>query len=100
MGYHFVIYADGTIRSGRPLQFMGAHTKGHNHNSIGVCYVGGVDEDLKPKDTLTQQQYASIVYLVKALRVAYGENLKIHGHNEFANKACPSFDVAEKFCGL
>jgi N-acetylmuramoyl-L-alanine amidase len=47
IGYHYVIELDGTIGIGRPIERSGAHTKGLNSNSIGVCYVGGVETDGK-----------------------------------------------------
>lgn len=93
IGYHFVIYRDGTIHIGRPLEQVGAHTSGHNAYSIGICYVGGVAADRKtPKDTRTPQQREALVTLVRILKQAYGIS-KVSGHREYANKACPSFDV-------
>lgn len=104
IGYHFVIRIDGTIERGRHLHLQGAHTKGHNHDSIGVCYVGGAEivrdsageGKLVPMDTMTDAQVSSLNYLMTALRVAYGP-LPMEGHNQHARKACPSFDVADKF---
>lgn len=96
IGYHFVIDLEGNIHKGRRIEEVGAHTKGENRDSIGICYVGGCDEDLNPKDTLNAKQAGAFVLLVTALRRQYG-HLTIHGHNEFANKACPSFDVKQKF---
>lgn len=93
IGYHYVIYRDGTVAAGRPEEQTGAHCKGQNAHSIGVCYVGGVAADgLTPKDTRTAAQRASLDRLVAALRAKY-PGATVHGHNEFANKACPSFVV-------
>ena len=97
IGYHFVIYLDGSIHKGRPIEKVGAHTSGQNTGSIGICYVGGVEKDGKtPKDTMTDLQETAMVNLIKALREEYG-NMTLHGHNEFAAKACPSFKVYEKY---
>jgi N-acetylmuramoyl-L-alanine amidase len=96
IGYHYVIYLDGTLKEGRPIEQVGAHTKDHNKDSVGIVYVGGVDAKGKAKDTMTQEQETTTVNLIKALREEYGE-LSLHGHNEFANKACPSFNVKTKF---
>jgi N-acetylmuramoyl-L-alanine amidase len=96
IGYHYVIYLDGSVHKGRPIEQVGAHTSGHNSDSIGIVYIGGCDKNMKPKDTLTTEQEAAMVNLIKALRQDYGE-LSLHGHNEFANKACPSFNVKTKF---
>ena len=97
IGYHFVIYLDGSVHEGRPIEQVGAHTQGQNTGSIGVCYIGGVAKDGKTaKDTLNEAQEIAIVNLIHALREEYG-NLTLHGHNEFAPKACPSFKVYEKF---
>ena len=93
IGYHFVIYRDGSIHKGRPVEQVGAHTTGHNANSIGICYIGGCAADGKtPKDTRTEAQRLALIKLVRELKASY-PSATIHGHNEFANKACPSFIV-------
>jgi N-acetylmuramoyl-L-alanine amidase len=97
IGYHYVIYLDGSIHKGRPIEKVGAHTSGQNTGSIGICYVGGVEKDGKtPKDTMTDLQETAMVNLIKALREEYGD-MTLHGHNEYAAKACPSFKVYEKY---
>jgi len=97
IGYHFYIDLDGTINKGRDIDKMGAHTKGHNRNSIGVCYCGGVESDGKtPKDTRTQEQKESLLHVLKTIKAMYPESM-IYSHNEFANKACPSFDATEEY---
>ena len=100
IGYHWVIRLDGTIEVGRPLEKSGAHTKGHNKDSVGVCYIGGLDEDGKAKDTMNPEQEKAWRMIVLSLRTLYGNHMTIHGHNEFANKACPSFTVKEKFADM
>ena len=93
IGYHFVIRLDGSVEPGRPLERVGAHTKGQNAHSIGICLIGGMDAENKlPKDTRTPEQRAALVALVKDLKALF-PSATVHGHNEFANKACPSFNV-------
>lgn len=99
IGYHYVVYLDGSIHSGRPEHLAGAHTTGHNKNSIGVCYVGGCDKNMNPKDTRTPQQKASLLKLLKELKAKYPK-ATIHGHREFAAKACPSFDAGKEYADL
>ena len=100
IGYHFVIYLDGSVNVGRPLAKAGAHCKGQNKNSIGVCYIGGVATDGKtPKDTRTDAQKASLVKLITKLRQQF-PNASVHGHREFANKACPCFDAHKEYNDL
>ena len=101
IGYHFVIYRDGSVHVGRPIEQSGAHTSGHNAHSIGICYIGGCAPDGKtPKDTRTQAQRAALVRLVRELRAQFS-GATVHGHNEFAAKACPSFNVQKEpeLCG-
>ena len=93
IGYHFVITLDGRTHVTRSLTQVGAHCKGQNKNSIGICYVGGLDVNGKPKDTRTDAQKDAMRRLINVLLSSY-PNLTIHGHNEFANKACPCFDVS------
>ena len=92
IGYHYVIGLNGEVWKGRDINLIGAHTKGYNSNSIGICYVGGVDKSMKAKDTRTPAQEVALLNLVKDLKKQYPK-ASIHGHNEFAAKACPSFDV-------
>lgn len=95
IGYHFVIYRDGTVHRGRAVDFAGAHTLGQNKNSIGICYIGGCTADGKtPKDTRTPEQRFALFKLVYELMQKYNIPVSnVFGHREFANKACPSFDM-------
>ena len=97
IGYHYVIKLDGTIEGGRPIHKAGAHCKGHNQDSIGICYIGGMDDDMQPKDTMNECQEAAFKELIYSLRMVWDKHLTLHGHNEFSEKACPSFKVSEKF---
>ena len=94
IGYHYLIGLNGEVWEGRKEQIVGAHTEGHNSNSIGVCYVGGLDANSKPKDTRTAAQKESLLKLIKKLKERYPK-ATVHGHKEFAAKACPCFDVKE-----
>ena len=95
VGYHYYIRLDGTIETGRPLKQAGAHCKGHNANSIGICYEGGILNG-KPCDTRTPIQRARMLELILALLTLF-DIKSIHGHNEFANKACPCYDVSKEY---
>lgn len=92
IGYNYVIDLDGTEEKGRSEEDIGAHTVGHNIHSIGICYIGGLDKDGKPKDTRTEAQKASMLRLVKELLIRYPK-ARLSGHNQWARKACPCFDV-------
>lgn len=97
IGYHYFVDIRGNGFKGRPLERIGAHTKGHNADSVGICYAGGVGSDGKPKDTLTDSQRRKIEQYIKAIRAVFGDQVSVHGHREYANKACPSFDVKKYF---
>lgn len=100
IGYNYVIYRDGSIHEGRNVNISGAHTIGHNYNSIGICYIGGCAKDGKtPKDTRTEAQKASLIKLIKDLKRLYPK-ATIHGHCEYANKACPAFNAKEEYKNL
>ena len=100
IGYHYVIKLDGDIETGRQLDRVGAHTKCHNKDSIGICYIGGMDADMNPKDTMNEVQESAMKELIYSLRMVWDKPLTLHGHNEYASKACPSFKVSEKFPNL
>lgn len=96
IGYHYLIGLNGERWNGRDVNLVGAHCKGYNANSIGVCYVGGVDKNLKPKDTRTDKQKTALLKLLKELRRLYPQ-AKIYGHRDFSTKDCPSFDAKEEY---
>lgn len=97
IGYHYVIYLDGTIAKGRDLDVVGAHCRGNNKDSIGVCYIGGVNAMKENTDTMTAQQDMAFLELWNALKLVVGDHIKLYGHNDFSNKACPCFKVQEKY---
>lgn len=96
IGYHYVVYRDGTVHEGRTIEKAGAHARGHNRNSIGICYIGGVDGTGTPKDTRTLEQTESLENLLYDMVEQY-PGAKIRGHNEVSAKACPSFEVEEEY---
>lgn len=99
VGYHLVVLLDGTVQKGRDISRIGAHVAGHNTGSIGYCYIGGVAKNGKTaKDTRTPAQKATMKRLT--IEAARDYALKrIAGHNEYAAKACPSFDVLKDELG-
>lgn len=97
IGYHYVVRLDGTVQAGRAIECAGAHCLRHNAHSIGVCYIGGVAKDGRtPKDTRTDKQKEALVRLLTKLRQQF-PTARIHGHRDFAAKACPSFDATTEY---
>lgn len=108
IGYHFVIYLDGSIHDGREISKIGAHTTGYNTGSIGICYVGGLDKDGKVKDTRNYHQENALYQLVKMLMEKYPIK-EVKGHRDYSPdtngdgviskyewiKGCPCFDVSK-----
>lgn len=100
IGYHYVIYLDGTIHLGRKEEEIGAHCLGYNASSIGVCYIGGLAKDGKtPKDTRTPEQKAALLTLLKKLKAKY-PRMAIYGHRDFAAKDCPCFNARVEYKDL
>ena len=97
IGYHYVVYRDGTVHRGRPLERTGAHCRGQNARSIGVCYVGGLAADgHTPADTRTPAQREALRGLVDELKRRF-RGATVHSHYEFAAKACPCFDAGAEY---
>ena len=92
IGYHYVVHLDGRVEDGRDVNIAGAHCSGHNSRSIGICYIGGLDANGDPKDTRTPAQREQLRRLVQQLMEQFPE-ATLHGHRDFAAKACPCFDV-------
>ena len=107
IGYHYYIRQSGEVINTRPLSRIGAHAKGNNRYSIGICYEGGLDKDGKPKDTRTPEQRATLHRLVNELLIRF-PRCKVCGHRDLSpdlnhngkiepyewTKLCPCFDVA------
>lgn len=108
IGYHRFVRLDGTVEQGRADHIPGSHVKGHNFDSIGVCYAGGVGKDGKAKDTRTPDQKLALASLIRALLKKY-PGAKVMGHRDLSPdlnrngriekhewmKECPSFSVAD-----
>lgn len=97
-GYHYYITRDGQLHFGRPEDAVGAHAKGFNARSIGVCYEGGLDEQGYPADTRTPAQKQTLLKLLRSLRTDYPD-AEILGHCELpgTQKACPCFLASEEY---
>ncbi|MGM9852621.1 MAG: N-acetylmuramoyl-L-alanine amidase [Muribaculaceae bacterium] len=99
IGYHYIVALDGAVCSGRDVDLAGAHCRGHNSRSIGVCYVGGLDASGRPADTRTEAQRQALHSLLTALKRLY-PGVVIRGHRDFAAKACPCFDATSEYAAL
>ncbi len=97
IGYHFYIRRDGTVVSTRPLERMGAHAKGWNAHSIGICYEGGLDEQGRPADTRTDAQKEAMKRLIMELKYQFPTISQVVGHRDLpgVQKACPCFDATQ-----
>lgn len=105
-GYHFYITRDGDLYSLRPLALIGAHVRGYNEGSIGICYEGGLDCHGNAKDTRTQAQKIMMAQLLLRLRELWPK-VKVCGHRDLSRdlngdghisrnewtKMCPCFDA-------
>lgn len=105
IGYHYVVALDGSIDYGRPIHKQGAHVKGHNKGSIGICYIGGVEAERGDngkwiaKDTRTPEQKEALLDLLKMLKRLHPD-ATINGHREYAAKSCPCFDANKEYDSL
>lgn len=98
IGYHFYIRKNGEVTRHRLLLEMGAHAKGYNRCSIGICYEGGLDASGKPADTRTPAQCEQMILLLMKLKKMF-PRAKIVGHRDLpgVRKDCPCFDVKEAY---
>jgi N-acetyl-anhydromuramyl-L-alanine amidase AmpD len=94
IGYHYVIRRNGVIDAGRPEHAAGAHVVGFNHNSVGVCLVGGINAQGKSENNFTPEQFERLEMLLRTLKDKYPKAV-IQGHRDFPQvaKDCPCFDV-------
>ena len=100
IGYHFYITRDGEIYCGRPLECIGAHCKGHNLHSIGICYEGGLNAAGQPADTRTPAQRGSLLALLRKLKRLFPQALIVGHHDLNPQKACPCFAAAREYANI
>ena len=107
IGYHYVVRRNGKVERGRNVHMRGAHVKGHNHESVGICMVGGVNDDNEPEDNFTDEQYSALRAVLNTLKAFY-PGAVIRGHRDFSPdlnndgeitedewiKHCPCFEVS------
>lgn len=96
VGYHVIIKRDGTAEEGRPYDTVGAHTKGHNSTSIGICLIGGVNDKLEADNNFTPAQFKTLDIVLQGLENKWPE-ATICGHRDMQGTAtlCPSFEVRD-----
>lgn len=108
VGYHYIIRRNGELETGRRESTIGAHVRGHNSNSIGICLAGGVDAGNQAEDNFTAEQFATLEHLLRELKGRYPQ-ARILGHRDLSpdkngdgkitsneyTKQCPSFDVSQ-----
>lgn len=94
IGYHDVIRRNGSLEFGREENEVGAHAKGYNSMSVGICLVGGLSQDTwKPENNFTKEQFKTLARCLKFYKTLF-PHAQIVGHNELdSGKACPCFDV-------
>lgn len=109
IGYHYVVYRDGSVHPGRPVSQAGAHCYGHNNHSVGVAYVGGLDAHGVPADTRTLEQIQALRKLIVKLITMY--RCDVWGHRDMSDdkngdgkitpeefvKECPCFNAHEEY---
>jgi len=101
-GYHFYITRDGMLHHTRPLEEVGAHARGFNLHSIGICYEGGLSPEGIPMDTRTTFQRMALLDLLTILKKLY-PNATVKGHYQLSadiHKACPCFDAEKEYSSL
>jgi N-acetylmuramoyl-L-alanine amidase len=103
-GYHILIDKDGGKHYLHDFTNIANGVQGHNSDSIHISYIGGVDQNNKPLDNRTEAQKASIIqairevyFFLERLQQPGYKEIKIYGHNDFSNKACPSFDAKKEY---
>ena len=100
-GYHYYITRNGRTYQTRHEQLIGAHAKGYNQHSLGICYEGGLNKQGKPADTRTKAQKQALLKLLKRLKKEHPQ-AQILGHRDLPDvkKACPCFDAKSEYCQL
>jgi len=95
VGYHYIIKRDGTLQTGRDESMVGSHARQVNGTSLGICLVGGVNDNNDWENNFNDEQFETLKTIVLKLKDKY-QIEKIIGHYEVDDvKKCPSFDVTE-----
>ncbi|MEP2782148.1 MAG: N-acetylmuramoyl-L-alanine amidase [Pseudoruegeria sp.] len=92
IGYHRIIAPNGDVGVGRSLWDIGAHVRGRNRGTVGICLIGPGEPVGKFEDHFTVAQKIALKSYLKELR-KLTDLIKVSGHNDYAAKACPGFKV-------
>lgn len=100
-GYHFIVKADGEVVQLLSISNVSNGVEGRNSTLINICYLGGVDANKVPVDNRTPAQKASILSLLKQMKLQFPAAI-IQGHRDFPGvaKACPSFNAKAEYSSL
>lgn len=99
IGYHYVVLPDGKVQLGRDIAQTGAHCNHHNFESIGICYVGGLDEEGKSADTRTKEQKVALRAILTVLKSIFLD-AKVYGHKDHVPTLCPGFDAKKEYMDI
>jgi N-acetylmuramoyl-L-alanine amidase len=92
IGYHWFIRRDGTLEEGRAEGTLGAHVRGHNSGTIGICWAGGLDRNTGPNVGVwnpTPEQEACMVRLIRDIQARHPGATRVVGHNDLVATLCP-----------
>ena len=109
VGYHVIVHLDGSAEEGRDIREAGAHAKGYNEESIGICYIGGLKNG-KPADTRTEAQKETLKILHEKFKKLF-DIKTVKGHRDLSvdlngdgvisknewMKACPCYDAEKEY---
>ena len=94
IGYHLLIWSDGHVETGRPLHLVGAHCRGVNNRSVGVCLVGCFDNSPGDVHAPPSAQWSAALGVVADLCRRYGIRTdQVVGHREISSTLCPGSDA-------
>lgn len=99
IGYHYLIHPDGRVDVGRDIAQVGAHCTRHNFDTIGIAYIGGLDEERNGADTRTEAQKVALRAVLTTLKSVWPDS-KVAGHNNYVATGCPGFDARKEYADI
>jgi len=108
IGYGLVIRRSGKLELGEDFSKQGAHAKGWNSKSVGICLVGGVDADGNAQNNFTDEQWVAAKHVFEFFTLLYPKAEHL-GHRDLSEdrdgdarimrhefmKDCPCYSVLQ-----